>query len=319
MSDGHEDESWKNELASRLDTYRSKSKRKLSGNFSMRFNFDGEVAGPRQPICAPPEEELEPEISDPVEAHPDSAETQIEPEQVEDAPTEVEVRPVEPPAPPPAPKPPVPFKRKILMEPNVIEFPRLFPPEPTPPYALAEPMMPSSPRILDAPEIAEPLLETPMLDGMRLEQMDQAPAPELELPLQVAQVSERVFAALADVLVILAASAVFYGIAYKMLSGIELSKPLLAAAAVVPVVLWAVYQYLFIVYGARTPGMAMTHLAFSTFSGTAPNRQQRRMRVIGLGLSCCSLLLGFIWVFFDEDMLCWHDRISRTYTFRQQS
>jgi hypothetical protein len=28
-------------------------------------------------------------------------------------------------------------------------------------------------------------------------------------------------------------------------------------------------------------------------------------------------MLGFVWAFFDEDTLCWHDRISRTYLVRQ--
>jgi hypothetical protein len=321
MSDAHEDESWKNEIASRLDTYRSKSKRKLSGNFSMRFDFEGEVAGPRQPICVRPEAETEPQEAE-VASQSDSAESPLEPEPLgeELAPKPLEVKPAEPPPPPARPKPSVPFKRKIVMEANVIEFPRLFPPEPSASQALAEPMMPSSPRILDAPEIAEPLLETPMLDGMRLEQMETGPAPELELPLQVAPVAERLYAAVADVLIVLGGSGVFYGIAYKMLAGIVWSKPLLgASAAFIPMILWALYQYLFIIYGERTPGMALTHLSLSTFRGTAPNQRERRMRIIGLALSCSSLMLGFVWVFFDEDMLCWHDRISRTYTFRQQS
>jgi uncharacterized RDD family membrane protein YckC len=320
MSDAHEDESWKNEIASRLDTYRSKSKRKLSGNFSMRFDFEGEVAGPRQPICVRPEAETGQQEAE-VEPQPESAESHLEAEPLggELAPEPLDVKPVEPPPPPARSKPSVPFKRKIVMEANVIEFPRLFPPEPSASHGLAEPMMPSSPRILDAPEIAEPLRETPMLDGMRLEQIEAGPPPELELPLQVAPVASRLYAALADALIVLAGSAVFYGVAYKMLAGIEWSKPLLAASAVIPVILWAVYQYLFLVYGARTPGMAMTHLSLSTFTGTAPNQRERRMRIIGLALSCSSLMLGFVWVFFDEDMLCWHDRISRTYTFRQQS
>lgn len=326
MSDApHEDDSWKNEIASRLDTYRSKSKRKLSGNFSMRFNFDGELAGPREPICVPPEPHADQQESEVIEAHSESVETQTETEIVAGSPPEevgeehLKIKPVESPPPLPPPKPSVPFKRKIVMEPNVIEFPRLFPPEPPPPYALAEPVMPTSPRILDAPEIAEPLLETPILDGMRLEQMETASAPEMELPLQVAPVAARIYAAFADFVVVLAASGLFYGIAYKMLSSIEWTKPLLGASAIIPVALWAVYQYLFIVYGARTPGMALIHLAFSTFKGTAPDRRERQMRVVGLALSCSSLMLGFVWVFFDEDMLCWHDRISRTYTFRQQS
>jgi uncharacterized RDD family membrane protein YckC len=205
------------------------------------------------------------------------------------------------------------------MEANVIEFPRLFPPEPPPSNVLAEPVRPSVPRILDAPEIAEPLLENPILEGMRLEQLEHEPAPVFELPLQVASAVRRVYASLADGLVVLLASGIFFTIVYKMLPGVEWTKPLAGTLAAVPVVFWAVYQYMFVVYGARTPGMAIMQLAFSTFHGTAPNLHQRKMRLLGMALSCSSLLLGFFWAFFDEDMLCWHDRISRTYCFRQKS
>ena len=77
------------------------------------------------------------------------------------------------------------------------------------------------------------------------------------------------------------------------------------------------YQYVFLLYGARTPGMVFARLSLSTFQGTAPNRRERILRLLGIAVSCSSLMLGFIWAFFDDDTLCWHDRISRTYTFRQ--
>ena len=32
-----------------------------------------------------------------------------------------------------------------------------------------------------------------------------------------------------------------------------------------------------------------------------------------MGLSALSLGLGFLWCLLDEDMLCWHDRMTRTY------
>ena len=314
-----ENESWKSEISSRLDTYRSRSKRKLSGDFSMRFNFDGELAGPRQQICVPALPEVEPEpaaeevvqqVESPVEEPP-----VVEEQVAEPAPVAAEP---EPPRIPPL-RPSVPFKRKVVMEANVIEFPRLFPPEPMQPYTVAEPVLPSSPRILDAPEIAQPLLETPILDGMRLEQANPEPVPAWELPLQAASISKRLHTSMADGLIVLLASGIFGVIVHEMLPGLELSKPMIGAAALVPAIFWALYQYLFIVYGARTPGMALTHLAFSTFDGTAPNLRQRRKRVIGMAVSCSSLMLGFLWAWFDEDTLCWHDRISRTYSFEQKS
>jgi uncharacterized RDD family membrane protein YckC len=292
-----EQDSWKDEVASRLDTYRSRSKRKLSGDFSMRFNFEGEPARPRQQVCLPASPTFEPEALTPSEA---------------------QTQTVPPTQPPPPLRPSVPFKRKVVMEANVIEFPRLFPPEPQRSFSVAESVLPSVPRILDAPEIAQPLLETPILDGMRLGQMEAAPVPEFELPLQVAPVAQRLQASIADAAIVLLATMLFAGIASKMLPGLELSKSMIGGMALVSAIFWATYQYLFILYGARTPGMAIAQLAFCTFQGTAPNRRERLRRLIAMALSCSSLMLGFVWAFFDEDMLCWHDRISRTYSFRQK-
>lgn len=316
MDDGQENESWKDAVASRLDTYRSRSNRKLSGEFSMRFDFDGEPAPPRQQICVP---DLPEEPDDPVlEAEPlvDDGGQRIE-QDPKPTPAQLELpQATSPPQPQPL-QPSVPFRRKVVMEANVIEFPRLFPAIPQPPYPLGEPVLPSAPRILDAPEIGQPLLETPMIDGMRLEHLEREQVPEFELPLQGATVAQRGYAALFDATIVLIASGIFAAIVYKMMPGLEWTKPLLGSAMLVPAVLWALYEFLFIVYGARTPGMAITHLALSTFKGTPPGRRERRMRILGLVLSCSSLMLGFIWAFFDEDTLCWHDRISRTYLVHQ--
>ena len=313
-----ENESWKNQIASRLDTYRSKNKRKLSGEFSMRFNFDGDVAGPRQPICAPPLPDVEIENLEPVEASEVVTESLPQAAEPNDhAADPMEAAQVAAPAPPAPTRPSVPFKRKVVMEANVIEFPRLFPPEPPLPGVIAEPVVPNSPRILDAPEIAEPFLQTPILDGMRLEHLSTRPALAMELPLQVATVARRAYAGLCDWLVVLAASGIFFYIARKLTSELEITKALVGGSILVPVIFWVAYQYLFILYGARTPGMVCAHLSFSTFQGTAPNRRQRILRLLGMAVSCSSLMLGFVWAFFDDDTLGWHDRISRTYTFRQ--
>jgi hypothetical protein len=51
----------------------------------------------------------------------------------------------------------------------------------------------------------------------------------------------------------------------------------------------------------------------SRFDGTAVPRSLRRLRVAAVLLSGLSLGLGYAWAFLDEDRLCWHDRITRTY------
>ena len=73
------------------------------------------------------------------------------------------------------------------------------------------------------------------------------------------------------------------------------------------------YQYLFLVYAGTTPGMQLAHLQLITFEGEPARRQVRRGRSVAMLLSLLSLGLGLIWALLDEDTLCWHDRITRTY------
>src|SRR6266704_2518350 len=115
-----ENDTWQSEIASRLDTYRSRNKRKLSGDFSMRFDFDGEPAAPRQQVCVPFSAEMETEDLD--AAAPEAEQQVVEGHTgLEQA----ELPQEQPPAQQPL-RPSVPFKRKVVMDANVIEFPRLF-------------------------------------------------------------------------------------------------------------------------------------------------------------------------------------------------
>ena len=77
--------------------------------------------------------------------------------------------------------------------------------------------------------------------------------------------------------------------------------------------LWASYQYLFLVYRGRTPGMTATRVRLQTFKGRSPDFRQRQLRVFGLYLSVLSLGMGLLWYFVDVDSLCWQDRISQTF------
>jgi hypothetical protein len=49
------------------------------------------------------------------------------------------------------------------------------------------------------------------------------------------------------------------------------------------------------------------------FDGSPASRPLRRWRVLASYLSAASLGMGYAWVFLDEDVLCWHDRITHTY------
>jgi uncharacterized RDD family membrane protein YckC len=80
-----------------------------------------------------------------------------------------------------------------------------------------------------------------------------------------------------------------------------------------PCLLWAAYQYLLIVYASSTPGLRIAGLQLTRFDGSPTSRSLRRWRVLASFLSAASLGMGYAWVLLDEDMLCWHDRATRTY------
>jgi hypothetical protein len=60
-------------------------------------------------------------------------------------------------------------------------------------------------------------------------------------------------------------------------------------------------------------------LELARFDGTATSRSLRRWRVLASYLSAASLGMGYAWVFLDEDVLCWHDRITHTYLAPRKS
>jgi uncharacterized RDD family membrane protein YckC len=77
--------------------------------------------------------------------------------------------------------------------------------------------------------------------------------------------------------------------------------------------LWAAYQYLLIVYSGTTPGLRAMKLQLQRFDGSFPSRRLRRWRVLGSVLAGISLGMGYAWQFLDEDNLCWHERVTKTY------
>lgn len=78
----------------------------------------------------------------------------------------------------------------------------------------------------------------------------------------------------------------------------------------------AIYLQMFYVLGKSTPGMKYAHLRLVTLDGEVPSRAQRLARLASVLLSILPLGLGLVWFLFDEDHLCWHDRLSRTYLRR---
>ena len=73
------------------------------------------------------------------------------------------------------------------------------------------------------------------------------------------------------------------------------------------------YQTLFLILDEATPGMRCSGLSLYTLDGQIPTRQQRCTRMGALLLSVLPVGMGAAWLLFDDDHLCWHDRLSKTY------
>ncbi|HZC43803.1 MAG TPA: RDD family protein [Acidobacteriaceae bacterium] len=86
-----------------------------------------------------------------------------------------------------------------------------------------------------------------------------------------------------------------------------------ALASVVYVALWVLYQMLFFSLSGATAGMLYAHVALCTFDDQNPTRSALQRRLAAWWVSLLPLGIGFLWCFVDEDNLCWHDRITRTY------
>jgi uncharacterized RDD family membrane protein YckC len=185
---------------------------------------------------------------------------------------------------------------------------------------LAEPMH-SRPRILEVPEDIMPAVQGSLFPQIRLDSEElesSAPRePEIDVPLAVAEVSDRLMAAMLDAGVVLSAAALFAVMAWFALPGVPHTKPFFMVLGAVSLLIWALYQHLFLLYAGRTLGMSLCGIRLSTFDGRAPEWKQRASRARFMFISMASVMLGFLWAMVDEDMLCWHDRISRTFPTTQ--
>ncbi len=76
---------------------------------------------------------------------------------------------------------------------------------------------------------------------------------------------------------------------------------------------YAQYFALFTIFGGSTPGMMIRGLRVVSFDGGVPTSRQMAWRSFGYLVSAGTCLLGFMWALWDEDHLCWQDRISHTY------
>ena len=195
---------------------------------------------------------------------------------------------------------------------KIIEFPRFFA---TPTFTvdeLAEPVL-DRPRILEVPEQLPP---PPALGGMLIEPKEAPTAerrPGFELPLNPPALSRRVIAAAIDAFIVAVSFAAFACIFFRVTGVIPPLKEAAGISAGLIAAFWVAHQFMFLTYSGTTPGLKLAKLQLSRFDGTVAPRSLRRWRILASVLSLLSLGLGYAWCFLDEDQLCWHDRITRTF------
>jgi hypothetical protein len=295
--DAPEDSSaWRMEVAARLNRYKSRRKPRPPRYPSLRLRFEEKDA-------------TRPTIGDAVESSSFSTMSAPACDQALALDGVFDV-PTEPPTMPPAPAPVniLPVTAKIL------EFPRSWTPPLAPLDELAGPVFDRDrPRILEAPELVPP---PPALGGITIEPAQQPELekrPGIDIPLQSAPVGRRVLSAFVDGIIIAAACALFGFTFWKMTALRPPQSQTAVFVAGLAIVFWAAYQYLLVVYAGTTPGLRASRLELARFDGSSAGRRLRRWRVLASFLSAASLGMGYVWVFLDEDSLCWHDRITHTY------
>jgi uncharacterized RDD family membrane protein YckC len=141
---------------------------------------------------------------------------------------------------------------------------------------------------------------------------DAASAPALE----PAPMGMRVMAAIVNVSLVTAATLVSVALTLSGAKALPGTHAALSATLGGLALAGLLYTLLFYVLGDGTPGMRYAHLRLATFSGKRTTRLERMGRLGGLLLSVLPLGLGLVWMLFDEEHLCWHDRLSRTYLRR---
>jgi uncharacterized RDD family membrane protein YckC len=159
-------------------------------------------------------------------------------------------------------------------------------------------------------------LPPPALGGILMDPVaepEKERRPGFELPLQAAPFSRRLLAGAIDSLLVVTAFAIFAYIFFRITSIVPALQQAAGISVSLIALFWIAYQYLLLVFTGTTPGLKLARLQLSRFDGSAVPVRIRRWRVLASVLSGLSLALGYAWCFLDEDRLCWHDRITRTY------
>ena len=138
---------------------------------------------------------------------------------------------------------------------------------------------------------------------------------------QSAPFTLRLMAGIVDGCIITAAFLVFtaaFAMTVGKLSGASAPTQITPQAAAITtavtlIVFTLLYQFLFFTFAEATPGMRYARIGLCTLDDNNPTRSAIRRRIFATVLAACPLGIGFLWAWFDDDGLGWHDRISRMY------
>ena len=291
-------EAWRDEVSARLSRYRARRRPRAPRYPSLRLKFE---PPPVRASTVPSEESLSTQSASGPLTCQALAMNPVEEEQL--AATDV-VEEATPAGPETSHSSPISAK--------ILEFPRWAYAPPINLNELADPVV-ERPRILEVPDVVPP---PPAMGGITIEDARPVEAerrPGIDMPLRSAPLGLRVWTGLVDGLIVLLAAAVFGWVFHRLTGARPPLWEMIGLCVGLPCILWAAYQYLFVVFCGTTLGLQAAHLRISRFDGSPVNRRSRRLRVFCSFLSALSLGMGYAWQFLDEDRLCWHERVTRTY------
>ena len=133
---------------------------------------------------------------------------------------------------------------------------------------------------------------------------------------QLAPMSRRLMAAVVDGALIMGAFLAAAMVAMDRVTILPGIKEIEVGSAVALAVTGVLYMGIFFTLARATPGMKYAGVSLSRFGDGKPTRAQRCGRLGALLLSLLPVGLGVVWAVFDDEHLCWHDRLSGTYLRR---
>ncbi len=306
---------WREEVANRLDSYRSRRRRRVEKSLSLNFEQQESATcvSPSKLIRFPGPQIVGTSVLDPVMvAEPEVAGVAVaEPaaSQADAASAQAQVT-------------------GTLSVEELAAIASLAPAE-----ELAEPVVDWTSSATYEPEPAEAETETTPSLAMTLESYEDSPenageyTPEparfaefagterefvVELPLQAAPLTQRLLSTAVDGGLVAVGAALFSVSFFLFTEAAPTLRLLLPMLVAVPCFFWCAYQYMFLAYVGSTPGMFVAGLELITFDDGLVDLRTRRWRAVATVVSCVSLGLGYLWSLVDEDSLTWHDRITRT-------